>query len=264
MKKLLYLALAALLFSCSDNDDDTDCTVKTATFENTDHVKAGPTAKGENLYPGYNDREVNPYMEYTDKETNITFTFSQSEGMYEGFSLSDWNNKEIADWINQCSVFSGDNDQKNGGYNKSRNFLMAFMSSKIGSTIDFHFAKDNEEKIINNFYINNTTYTALITEKGNTWAQPASYENKDYVKLIIEGFDASGKSKGTTEVYLADYRVEGKGGILKEWTKVNTQHFGKVHQIKFMFDVSDNLKGPEYINTPAYFCIDDVTVIDEN
>lgn len=259
MKKLLYLALVILLCSCSD-DDETNYTVKTATFENTDHVKAGPTAYGDNLYIGYMDKETNNYTAYTDEATNLIFPFTPDEFSFSGFALSNWNNIEDASYLNQCSVYSGENKKNNGGYNKSHNFMLAYLYSDI----EFHFNKEDEENIISHFYVNNTTYAALTTQNGNAYSNAASYEKKDFVKLTIEGLDASGKSKGTTEVYLADYRIEGKGGILKEWTKVDTSSLGKIHSLKFSISVSDNLKNQWGITIPTYFCIDEIVVHKEN
>lgn len=265
MKKLLYLALAALLFSCSDNDDETNYTVKTATFENTDHVKAGPTAEGENLYFGYNNKEINPYSQYKDITTNLVFSYvTKEESGFNGFVLSNWNNKEINDYPNQCSVFYGDNNQKNGGYLNSENFLVAYMNTYLAPNVEFYFEKDNEERVISHFYINNTTYTALTLKNGNGLSAAATYENKDFFKLIMEAFDASGNSKGTKDIYLADFTEKGKPGILTEWLKVDTQQFGKIHKLTFTMEASDNLKNEWGITVPAYFCIDNVTIINEN
>jgi hypothetical protein len=66
----------------------------------------------------------------------------------------------------------------------------------------------------------------------------------------------------TVEFYLADFRFtdNSKDYIIKEWKWVDLTSLGNVDSLVFAMSSSD--VGQYGMNTPAYFCIDDLTTTD--
>lgn len=224
------------------------------TFEDVaEQYLAGPTAYGENLYNG-------DYSGYLDPVSNLFFhTTTEGYGFASGgIAISQWNDMTTAGYTNQCSVYFGDNNMKNGGFDHSRTFAVSYCPTFGSSGAYMYFRDDNEEHVIDHAYFTNNTYAVLSMENGDSFAKKFSYEDKDWFKLTITGVSASGETTGEVEVYLADYRSSDAGGILKEWKKVDLTPLGKVNRIDFSMSSSDG--SGMWMNTPAYFCMDNVAV----
>lgn len=175
-----------------------------------------------------------------------------------GIALSQWNDMTTAGYKNQCSVFFGDNNKKNGGYNNSSTFAVGYASfwgEEIASFMQF---EDNAEKVFESAYFTNNTYAVLSMETGDQFAKKFSYEDKDWFKLIIIGYDKDGKETKTIEHYMADFRTADAKGISKTWEKVDLTELGKVNKVVFKMDSSDS--GQWGLNTPVYFCMDEITI----
>ena len=111
---------------------------------------------------------------------------------------------------------------------------------------------------VQGFYANNTTYAALSMLNGDMFARQFTTASNDWFKLTIEGLDASGASIDTVDFLLADY-TDATGSIVSEWTFVDLSSLGSnVSQLAFSLSSTDNSYG--YMNTPAYFAMDNLTV----
>ena len=51
-----------------------------------------------------------------------------------------------------------------------------------------------------------------------------------------------------------------KNGIIKGWKKLDLSSLGEVDKINFIVSGSDLKAGTVKLNTPMYFCIDDIAV----
>jgi len=79
------------------------------------------------------------------------------------------------------------------------------------------------------------------------------------LKVTFQGFNKAGKKVGTPiDYYLADFRTPDSPGIITEWSKVDLSSMGKIHKLGFYMSGTDN--GDWGINTPTYFCMDDIAV----
>ena len=83
------------------------------------------------------------------------------------------------------------------------------------------------------------------------------FEQGDWFKLTITGYDASKAVTGTVETYLADLRSENEAEhfILNEWQWVDLSPLGTVQSVQFVLSSSD--VGQWGMNTPGYVCVDD-------
>lgn len=226
------------------------------TFEDVpDQYLAGPSSYGENLYDG-------TYQGYLDPVSRL-YLHTSADGFYNGgLAVSQWNDKKTAGYMNQCSVYYGTDGAKNGGAGDSKTFVMGYYSAyseaygESGSYMYFQDGLDNY--VVDHAYFTNSTNAALSMEYGDSFAKVFSYEDADWFKLTITGENSEGVTTGTVEVYLADFRTAGAPGILKEWKYVDLTPLGKVSKIKFSMSSSDG-QGIA-MNTPAYFCMDNIAI----
>ena len=231
-------------------------------FENPDVLDylAGPTAAGENLYESSwsNPDGVPVIGAYQDATTGLYMTINESFGEINfwngGIAISRWNDMITEGLPNQCSVYYKDAATGFGGYGGSQTFAVANADGQIS------FDDGITECTFDHFWVTNSTYTALSMMNGDMFAKQFSYDDKDWLKLIIAAFTKDDEPTGTTiELYLADFRTATSPGILTEWTMVNLTPLGNnVHTVKFDLQSSD--VGDWGMNTPAYFCFDNLAV----
>lgn len=214
---------------------------------------AGPTAYGDNLYDGGYTGYLDPVSDLFFHTTTDGYKFASG-----GLAISQWNDVESAGYMNQCSVYYGTHNEKNGGYGNSKTFVAAFISTFSNTGAYMYFQTDGAEHVIDHAYFMNSTYAALSMKNGDGFGKAFSYEDGDWFKLTIIGVDAEGETTGEVEVYLADFRTSDAGGILEEWKFVDLTPLGKVHRINFEMSSSDG-EGM-WMNTPAYFCMDNIAV----
>ena len=232
------------------------------TFENVPEDQlAGPTAYGENLYSAYET----PFISYTDPESKLFFTIPDDWGMgrefyYGGVALSRWNDMVTEGFLNQCSAYYADATTGKGGNNGSATFAVAFVATFMGPNAAYICFEDkNDEFLIDHLYVNNATYAALSMLNGDSFAKKMSYEDQDWFKLTFQGLNNSGKKVGEpVDFYLADFRTPDSPGIVTEWTKVDLSSMGAINKLGFWMSSSDT--GAYGMNTPAYFCMDDIAV----
>jgi hypothetical protein len=161
-------------------------------------------------------------------------------------------------------VYYSDATTQKGGYKGSNTFAVHYgyyepkMTGDARSVISFRNADKgtNKECVFDHFYVTNNTYAVLSMKKGDSFAK--QFGSGDWFKLVVEGFNKSGTSTGKVEFYLADFREASSPGIITEWTKVDLKSLGSVAAIKFDMQSSDT--GTYGMNTPAYFCFDNLAV----
>lgn len=118
-------------------------------------------------------------------------------------------------------------------------------------------------------WITNTTYAALSMLNGDSFAKKFGGMNghdADWFLLSISGTDSTGATH-TIPFYLADYRSADNAldYIVDEWTWVDLSSLGDATELTFDLSSSDNVDigGYSYMNTPAFFAIDDIDVVPE-
>ena len=170
-------------------------------------------------------------------------SFNPEWSSWSGFSISSQVDNTTAGWTNQYSVYNG---EAHSGSN--------FALGTSGASISF------ESKVLDGFYITNSTYAALSMLQGDSFAKKfggASGNDSDWFKLSVIGkLDAV--VTDTVEFYLADYRFEDNSQdyIVSDWTWLDLNALGEVSELSFEFSSTDN--GQWGMNTPAYFCMDDL------
>lgn len=184
---------------------------------------------------------------YVEKGITFHHNYDQKNESWDGFAVSNKTDKTTAGYGNMYSVY-GD-----GGADNSAKFGVA---SLFGATA-FSFA-GKSERIVDHVYITNSTYAYLAIKDGNDggFGGVTAFAKGDWFRLTINGYDAKGTETGEETLYLADYRGD-EPFILQEWKKVDLTGLGEVNKVTFSLHSSDT--GDYGINTPASFCIDNIS-----
>lgn len=215
----------------------------------------------------FEDQSVQPYVAesesggvvdggYVDATSNLKMPAAVNHGgSWSGIAISQYNDVETAGYINQLSAYYKDPTSSLGGYGGSETFAVSFSG-------ELAFDDATSEATFYHVWVTNSTYAALSMKDGDAYAQ--KFEQGDWFKLVITATDASGAETGKVEYYLADFRTDKSPGILTKWEKIDLTPLGdKVHKLTFTLSSSDNseYEGVTYMNTPAYFCFDNLAFL---
>lgn len=175
-------------------------------------------------------------------------TFYKDWNSWSGFAYSNMTDVETAGIGNQYSVIAG------RGNNGSANYAVCYPAPSVIA----EFASTIK---ISGLYVTNSTYAYWSMKNGDSFSKKFGGENgddPDYFKLTIEALDESDKAVDTVIFYLADYRFAdpAKDYILNQWTRVDLSEMKEARKLRFSLSSSDN--GEWGMNTPAYFCLDDI------
>jgi hypothetical protein len=170
-----------------------------------------------------------------------------------GWIYSNTTDVSTAGYLNQSSAYTG------SGADGSANYAVAY-----GADLDFGTAV-----VVGGADFTNTTYAALSMLNGdaygkvfgspnNALGQPDGTNGEDYFRLLIIGSDVNGMAVDTVIFYLADYRFSDNSQdyILNTWETVDLTGLGEIRYLDFKLESSD--RSGEYINTPAYFAMDNL------
>jgi hypothetical protein len=188
---------------------------------------------------------------FTDQICNFPNSYSTSFG---GYWESGWAISSLQDTLTQASSFTQLLYLKDTGALSYKNFAVGQQNAHIVINV-------TSPKLLDNLYINNTTFAYNSMKIGDAFAKKfggVSGNDPDFFKLTIKGFLNGVQKNDTVAFYLADFRDANNSNdyIIKNWTLVNTSILGVVDSLTFELSSSD--LGAFGINTPLYFCVDNL------
>lgn len=184
--------------------------------------------------------------------TNASFQYdwTTSFGGYwsGGFAYTNKNNVDSGNYRHLYNCITGK------GYNLSNYYV-------TGQPGSFIRVKAPSTGVVG-FYLTNTTYAYMSMKNGDSFAKKfggTTGNDPDFLKLTAKGYSGGVLKPDSVELYLADFRFSNNSldYILKSWQYVNCNKLGSVDSITFYMYSSDNSFG--FMNTPAYFSIDNFT-----
>ena len=184
----------------------------------------------------------------------VTFynSYSNSQGYesWSGFAYSNMSDATTAGFGNQYSAITG------RGYEGSSNYAVGYPSLSAA------VADLKTTTKVSGLYVTNSTYAYWSMKNGDDFSKKFggdSGNDEDWLILTIEGFNADKQSTGKVEFYLADFRSSSNTNdyILDTWKWVNLESLGYISKLEFSLKSTDN--GSWGMNTPGYFCIDNLT-----
>ncbi|MDB9882318.1 DUF4465 domain-containing protein [Bacteroidia bacterium] len=176
-------------------------------------------------------------------------------GSWSGWSLSNMKDSVTAGFGNQYSAISGI------GLSSTTNYMV--------STGDAAYIKFDEPTEISGAYFTNSTYAYRDMVEGSGFSKKFGGDDgndEDFLRIVIGSYLAGNKVDSVI-FYLADYRFPNNNQdyILKNWEYVNFSNSFEdtnVDSISFRYEGSD--VGEYGLNTPKYFCMDDLNAIGSN
>lgn len=179
--------------------------------------------------------------------------FNEAYMSWSGWAISADTDVTTPGFTNQYSSISG------AGNEGSARYATAFVSPASTLAVG---ESSGEELFFAGFYINNTTYAFLSMRDGDSFAKKFGGEDgndPDFYKVDIQAF-ADGQVVDSLEHYLADYRFDDntQDFIQDEWQYIDLSNLSKRFIDSLSFSVTGSDIGQFGLNTPAYFCIDDV------
>ena len=228
-KSFLFVAALALTFAaCKPDYDVEDKTV--ATFEEA----AITPAQTESVY----------HLGQTGTFTSGNFVFTQE------VSVSEWGTYYFGNVVSNKTGntykddMDGDKSVK-GGARNGKNFLVWTASYSGADGI-----KLKQAAKVPGMYVCNSVYAYASMTKGDDFAGEP-FGDDDWFLLTISG-SLEGKAVNTQVPF---YLAKGKN-IIADWTYVDLSTLGKVDELHFA--LTGSRTGDYGLNTPAYFCIDDL------
>lgn len=175
-------------------------------------------------------------------------SFNTEWSSWSGWSISTMRDDTTAGFTNQYSSITA------GGANGSDTYAVSFKGGTNSMSLPLNGQVDHD---LNGMYVTNSTYAYLSMKNGDSFAKKFGGEtgtDPDFFLLSI----TANNSTDTVKFYLADYRSDDstKDYIVDEWKFVDLSTFNDADSLFFSLSSSDN--GSFGMNTPAYFCIDDV------
>ncbi len=174
---------------------------------------------------------------------------------WSGFTYSNKKDSTTSGYGNQYAAITA------SGYNGSANYAIA---DEYGNA-NVRLTGAAEGNPVKGFYVTNTTYAYLSMKSGDMFAKKfggATGTDPDYFRLRVLGWKNGALKQQAVDFFLADFRSADstQDYIVHDWTWLDLQPLGDVDSILFNLSSSDTAFG--YMNTPAYFALDDFTTSD--
>ena len=208
------------------------------------------TLASESYWDGSDMSGLHNNSVFTTTFSSGDYSFSNSYdttwGASSGYWSSGWVYSNMTD--STTSGFTNQYSAKPGG------------GHPIGGA-NYAIGKPNSTIVFNNpiglsINITNSTYAANSMRDGDAFAKKFTNADQDYFKLHIYGY-SNGSIADSTEFYLADFTHTDStlDYIVTDWQYVELLP-GPYDSVSF--DLSSSDVGAFGMNTPAYFCIDNV------
>jgi hypothetical protein len=191
-------------------------------------------------------------------------SYDPTFGSWSGWSYSNLKNDTTPGFENQYSAITAGGQDTAGLGNA--NYGIAWVQNDFSTGLQIPISlriSDNKPYNVKGFYVTNSTYAALSMRDGDLFAKKFGGEtgdDPDYFILHIWGMH-EGNVTDTIDFYLADYRFSDneQDYIVDSWEWIELSSLGDVDSLMFMMSSSD--AGMFGINTPTYFCVDDIRVL---
>lgn len=225
----------------------------------------------ENTIVNFNELALNPESYYFPSGANsflsgpLSFMYEGGESYWSGFSYSNLSllNGEYAhDQFAAASLSGMDGD--------STNYAVAFIASDwMGGTYEPIPSRitvaNGSDASFSGFYINNNQMAYVTMRDGSLYNKKFggdSGNDPDWCRVKIWGMRGDNTTTEPIYYYLADFRFENNAldYITDTWKWVDLQSLGRVNELQFVMESTDS--GDFGINTPAYFVMDNLTIME--
>ena len=230
-----FTLLALCIFSMSLNAQDL--------IEDLEHFQLQPNTylNGSDLSGGF---EISGGF--------LPNSFDTTFQSWTGWAISSMQDTITEGYGNQYSAIAGSGADGSQNYAVSYHFLPNTMQV-INNFVD-------AQAVLRGLQITNGTYPYLSMLNGDGFAKKfggADGNDPDYFLLTIRGINSNNEADSVL-FYLADYTFEDNtmDYIVKDWTYVDLSSLSNSEVLTFELSSTD--VGMFGVNTPTYFCIDNI------
>ena len=182
-------------------------------------------------------------------------SYNPDYNFWSGWAISADNDVSTPGFMNDLSAITG------AGYDGSTTYAVSF----AGSGSQMKLTGPAQGGQVSGMYVTNGTYAYLSMLEGDGFAKKFGGEtgdDPDFFLLTIKGYANGQLGNDSVDFYLADYRFSDNAQdyIVDEWTWVDLSSLGNVDSLQFSMNSTD--VGQFGMNTPAYFCVDNVVTTD--
>jgi hypothetical protein len=182
-------------------------------------------------------------------------TYDQTFQFWDGWAISSVTDNSTPGFGNQYSAIAG------GGAEGTSTYALTYAFSGSPLRLTDEAAGGQVEGL----YVTNSTYAYFSMLEGDGFAKKFGGEtgdDPDYFLLRIQAWHNGALGSETVEFYLADYRFANNSQdyLVSDWTYLDLRILGPADSLLFSLESSD--VGAFGMNTPAYFCIDEVRTAD--
>lgn len=179
-------------------------------------------------------------------------SYNSDWNAWNGFSYSNITDNTTLGYTNQYSAIAG------SGAKGSANYAVSYLFGPSKITFD-------QTTSLFGLYVTNATYAAGAIKNGDEYSKKFGGEtgnDPDWFKLTINGWSNDETLKGSVDYYLADYRFSDNSAdyIVNDWQWIDLRELQEVDYLTFELASTDN--NDWGMKTPAFFCIDNVTLND--
>jgi hypothetical protein len=191
--------------------------------------------------------------DFSNTLVSLPINYDDTYSSWTGWALSAVTDNETPGFGNQYSAITGSGVDGSTTYATSYNFIPNSLTVKELSFPDAALT-------LRGIYITNATYAYLSMRDGDAFAKKfggADGNDPDFFLLTIKGLNLE-MAADSVEVYLADYRSDNNSEdyLLDTWMYVDLSKFSTAQDLTFHLSSSD--VGQFGVNTPQYFCIDNI------
>lgn len=194
----------------------------------------------------------------------VSLKYNGGEGFWSGFTysnLSEINNDYAHDQFAAASLSGMDGNSTNYVVSYVANNWMSGTYDPIPAEIK---VTNGEVVQFGGFYVNNTQIGLTSIRDGSLYNKKFGGEtgnDPDWFKLMVWGIRSDNSITSKIEYYLADFRSRdnSKDYIQNDWRWVDLKSLGEVKELRFELQSTDN--GDFGMNTPAYFCMDNLSIL---
>lgn len=181
----------------------------------------------------------------------ISFTDAGTYTFWNGWSVSGMTDTTTPGLANQYSCIAGE------GADGSNNYAVTFVSEE-----SIVHLPNGPLDHVHSVEVNNSTYLYYSLLEGDNYAKKfggLDGNDPDFFLLTIKGYKDGLYMDDSIDFYLADYRFDDNSEdyIVTEWTTIDLVKLDGADSLAFSLSSSD--VAPWGMNTPGYFCLDNLT-----
>lgn len=248
MKKLslsMWVLVAALVFTGCSSDDDEKTYVLDLPDLSTEKEYLGNQTEPDETWK---DAWGNDYYKNLLNDKSWIFEFDcvfTQWGLSDGFQFS--------------SLTSGNRSAVTQKGVKKQTYITAFYNDFADDVVrairfcDEETGLTHTKYTVKGLYLTNSEVAYNTILNGNDIGDTQKFKEGDWYKVTIYNMNKTQK----VEFYLADYR-NGKSEVVNDWKWVDLSPLGETEGLRFELSSTDNDEWG--IKTPAFFCIDGITL----